>query len=107
MLFRGRLDFLYAFQNEKKIFTAADHRYKQTVVLASKGGCTQSFRTRFRMGGGDSPEAHEIPDDLLGNDKAAMVFTPDDVRTNSPKTLSFVELKSQRDMAIFRRIYTH
>src|SRR5262249_32892972 len=54
LLFRGRLEFLYAFQNEKKIFVAADHRYKQTVVLAARGGRTQSFRTRFRMGVGDS-----------------------------------------------------
>ena len=36
-----------------------------------------------------------------------MVFTPDDVRINSPKTLSLVELKSQRDLSIFRKIYAH
>jgi hypothetical protein len=124
LLLRGRLEFLYAFQNEKKIFVAADHRYKQAVVLATRGGGTQSFRTRFRMGVGDSPEAHEIPDDLMSvgqallpdlrsrTDKSVcptgwMVFTPDDVRTNSPKTLSLVELKSQRDLDIFRKIYAH
>ncbi|MGH7171678.1 MAG: hypothetical protein ACRELG_15485, partial [Gemmataceae bacterium] len=68
---------------------------------------TQSFRTRFRMGVGDSPEAQEIPGDILGNSDAAMVFTPDDVRTNSPKTLSLVELNSQRALDIFRKIYAH
>lgn len=36
-----------------------------------------------------------------------MIFTPDDVRANSPKTLSLVELKSQRDLDIFRKIYSH
>ena len=59
------------------------------------------------MGVGDSPEAHEIPDDLLRNDSAAMLFTPDDVRKNSPKSLSLVELRSPRDLAIFRKIYDH
>ena len=59
------------------------------------------------MGVGDSPEAHEIPDDLLRNDSAAMVFTPDDVRKNSPKSLSLVELRSHRDLDIFRKIYDH
>ena len=59
------------------------------------------------MGVGDSPEAYEIPDDILRNDSAAMVFTPDDIRTNSPKTLSLVELKSDRDLEIFRKIYAH
>ena len=82
-------------------------RFKQVVVFASKGGHDESFRTRFRMGVGDSPEAHEIPDDILRNDSAAMVFTPDDVRRNSPKSLSLVELRSQRDLDIFRKIYAH
>jgi hypothetical protein len=107
LLQRGRLDLLYAFQNEKKIFAAADHRYKQTALMATRGGKTDSFRARFRMGVGDSPEAHEIPDDLLRNDSAAMVFTPDDVRKNSPKSLSLVELRSPQDLAIFRKIYDH
>ena len=105
---RGRIDLLYAFQNEKRVFAAADHRYKQVVVLACEGRpVPRAFRTRFRMGVGDSPEAHEIPDDLLRNDSAAMVFTPDDVRKNSPKSLSLVELRSPRDLAIFRKIYDH
>src|SRR5262249_52421901 len=65
LLFNGRLDFLYAFQNEKKVFSAAHHAFKQVVVCASRGGRTQSFRTLFRMGVGDSPVAHAIPDDIL------------------------------------------
>ncbi|MHB1427044.1 MAG: Eco57I restriction-modification methylase domain-containing protein [Gemmataceae bacterium] len=107
LLFKGRLDFLYAFQNEKRVFAAAHHAYKQTVVLARKGGSTQSFSTRFRMGVGDSPDAHEIPDDILRNGQATLVFTPDDVRASSPKTLTLVELKTQRDLTIFRKIYAN
>lgn len=105
MLWRGQLDFLYAFQNEKKIFSAADHRFKQTVVFAAKGGNTTLFRTRLRMGVGDSPNAHEIPADILRNDHRAMEFTTDELRTISPKTLSVVELGNRRDLDIFRTIY--
>ena len=36
-----------------------------------------------------------------------MVFTLDDVRRNSPKSLSLVELRNPRDLAIFRKIYDH
>jgi hypothetical protein len=107
LLLRGRLEFLYAFQNEKQVFAAAHHAVKQAAVFANKGGKTQSFRTRFRMGVGDSPEAHEIPDDILKNQDAAMVVTPDDVRASSPKTLSLVELRTQRDLDIFRKLYAH
>src|SRR5208283_4120860 len=88
LLQRGRIDLLYAFQNEKRVFIAAHHAYKQAALVATREGKTDAFRARFRMGVGDSPEAHEIPDDLLRNDSAAMVFTPDDVRKNSPKSLS-------------------
>ena len=34
-----------------------------------------------------------------------MIFTPDDVRIHSPKTLSLIELRNPRDLAIYRRIY--
>jgi hypothetical protein len=57
------------------------------------------------MGVGDSPRSHEIPDDILHNHAAAMVVTPKDVQTNSPKTLSFVELQTHRELGIFRKIY--
>jgi hypothetical protein len=107
MLLRGRLDFLYAFQNEKRVFAAAHHGAKQAVVIGTRAGCTESFHTRFRMGVGDSPEAQEIPDDILGKHDTVMTFTPDDVRANSPKTLSLVELKSRREQDIFRNIYLH
>jgi hypothetical protein len=107
LLTKGRIDLLYAFQNEKRVFSAAHHSFKQVALFVSKKGHTEAFLTRFRMGVGDSPEAHEIPDDILRNDSAAMVFTPDDVRKNSPKSLSLVELRSPRDLAIFRKIYDH
>jgi len=104
---KGCIDLLYAFQNEKRVFSDAHHSFKQVALFVMKGSYTEAFRARFRMGVGDSPEAHEIPDDLLRNESAAMVFTPEDVRRNSPKSLSLVELRSPRDLAIFRKIYDH
>jgi hypothetical protein len=105
LLYKGRIDFLYAFQNEKRVFSAAHHSFKQVAMIAAKGDRTTAFRTRFRMGVGDSPEAHQIPDDLLTRDSAAMVFTPEDVERNSPKSLSLVELRLNNDLNIFRKIY--
>jgi hypothetical protein len=105
LLWRGRIDFLYAFQNEKRVFAAAHHAFKQVSLTAGRGGTTTAFCARFRLGVGDSPEAYEIPDDLLRNGSAAMVFTPDDVRKNSPKSLCLVEIRSQEDLKVFREIY--
>ena len=107
LLLRGRLDFLFAFQNEKKLFPAVFHGYKFVALFCAKGGSTQKFRTRFRMGVGDSPHAHELPDDILNRDDSAMCFTPADIKQNSPKTLSLVEIRTKRDLDIFRKIYAH
>jgi hypothetical protein len=106
LLFRGQLEFLYAFQNEKRVFSAAHHSFKQAAVFATKGGSTTEFRARFRMGVGDSPQSHEIPDDILGRD-GGLTFTPETVRANSPKTLSLVELRTPRDLEIFEKIYAN
>jgi hypothetical protein len=97
----GKLDFLYAFQNERRVFLSAHHAMKQVVLTATKGGTTEQFKTRFRLGVGDSPEAHEIPDDLLHN-SGAMVITPADVKQNSPTTLALLELRTKRDLQILR-----
>jgi hypothetical protein len=105
LLFHGRLDYLYAFQNEKKIFVAADHRYKQVVLFASKGGNTGEFRTRFRLGVGDSPFAREIPEDILGQCDRSLVWTANEITAFSPTSLCFSEFRTKRDLTIFRRLF--
>jgi hypothetical protein len=107
LLTKGRIEFLYAFQNEKKVFSTGHNQVKQVVVVATRGGSTQGFLAQFRFGVGNSPHAREISDDILGRDDLAMCFTPEEVRRNSPKTLSFVEISSQRDLDICRTIYDH
>jgi hypothetical protein len=107
LLFRGRIDLIYAFQNEKRVFSAAHHSYKQVALFVSKGGKTDSFLTRFRMGVGDSPEAQDLPDDILHNDSAAMSVTPSEIRLGSPDSLSLTELRTVRDLSIVRKIATN
>ena len=63
-------------------------------MIAAKGGSTKRFHARFRMGVGDSPEAHEIPDDLLRLDAVAMPISPEDIAAYSPKALCVVELRA-------------
>lgn len=101
----GRLDLLYAFQNEKRIFSEAHHGAKQAVLVASRGGSTHRFETRFRMGVGDSPHAQELPDDILRG--KSLLITAETIRANSPNTLSIVELRGAEDSVVFRRVYDH
>ena len=43
LLLQGRIEFLYAFQNEKKLFPAAHHSFKQVSLIATRGGTTVTF----------------------------------------------------------------
>ena len=36
LLTKGRIDFIYAFQNEKRVFSAAHHSFKQVALFATK-----------------------------------------------------------------------
>jgi hypothetical protein len=107
LLSRGRIDFLYAFQNEKRVFVAAHHAYKQVALFVGKSGRTESFRTRFRMGVGDSPEAHEIPDDLIDANALGLVITPHDIRLLSPLTGTLLEVRTPGDIKIIEQIYSN
>jgi len=102
-LFQGQLEFLYAFQNEKRVFPAAHHAYRQTALVATKGGRTNVFHAQFRMGVGNSPAAHEIPDDILVR-RTSLSYTVDDVKLGSPNTLSIIEYTRERGLLIARNM---
>jgi hypothetical protein len=59
---------LYAFQNERFVFTGIDHRNKMVVFTVTKGGHTTNILTRFRLGPGDSPEAYELESNILNTE---------------------------------------
>ena len=86
LLNRGRLDLLYAFQNEKRVFAAAHHSLQAGRCLRQQGrhdgvvprpGSAWAWATRRRP--------TRLPDDILRNDSAAMVFTPEDVQPEQPE----------------------
>jgi hypothetical protein len=101
------LEFLYSFQNEKKIFSEAHHDKKQVVVIAGKspGHRYTSFDALFRLGVADSPYAHEIPDDILSHSQRLMTLTKDDVQLASPGTLSLIEIRKSEDALICNKVY--
>ncbi len=99
------VELLYVFQNEKKVFAAADHSYKQTLVVATRGGKTNSFAVFFRLGVTDSPQPHEIEQDVLKGDAHALRLTPNDAKENSPETYALTELRTTQDMEVFRSLY--
>jgi hypothetical protein len=80
-------------------------RPAQLALTTTKGGSTQVFHTAFRFGVGNSPEAWEIPSDILGSGCAWLRWTPKDIEVFSPHAKAISEIRTQRDLDVCRRIY--
>ncbi len=107
LLDRGRIDFLYAFQNEKRVFAAAHHAYKQVALIADPRGQHGVVPHSLPHGRGRlarSPRDPRRPAaERLGGDGLHARRRAEE----QPEVLSLVELRSPRDLAIFRKIYDH
>ncbi len=101
----GRVQLLYVFQNERKVFADVDHRFKQLVVVVEKGGGGGAFPAIFRVGPGDSPEVDELPDDIALA-RGAVQLSSEQVSRYSPRSLALLEVRHQRDLEILDRMYT-
>ena len=95
---------LYALQNERFVFGDIDHRFKVAIVIAEKGGSTKEIATRFRIGPGDSPEAHEIEEDLL-DDTRFLPLTISTIKKLSPNSGAILEIRDPRDLKILEKMY--
>ncbi|MEG4911493.1 Eco57I restriction-modification methylase domain-containing protein [Microcoleus sp. B7-D4] len=97
---------LYAFQNERFVFSDIDHRNKMVVFTVIKGGSTSAILTRFRLGPGDSPEAHELETDILDS-KRYLSVPAKQIAKFSPKTGALLEVRTDRDLAILEKMYAN
>jgi hypothetical protein len=102
----SRWTHLYAFQNERFVFVGVDHRFKVVVVHVRKGGRTEVLRTRFRLGPGDSPEVHELLDDLA-DERGYLVQTPAQIERFSPSSRAILEIRSARDLEVLSKLYAN
>mgnify|MGYP000910261971 CR=1 FL=1 len=93
LLERGQWDWLFGFENRDKIFDI--HRsFKFCAFVASKGGSTQAVRVSFMN------RKLEAWDAGIGD-----TMTVSQVKTFSPKSGSFLEIRGKRDLEILEKIY--
>lgn len=97
---------LYAFQNERFVFSGIDHRNKMVVFTVTKGGHTTNILTRFRLGPGDSPEAYELESNILNNEYYLPVSATE-ITKFSPNTKALLEIRTERDLKILEKIYAN
>ena len=91
----SQIDFLYCFENKRGIFNI--HRmFKFIIFGAARGGPTETFKCAFME--------HD-PDRLPAIDANALTMNVTDIAAFSPKSLSIMEFKSQRDIEITSLLY--
>lgn len=96
-LMKSAWEWVFMFENKHQIFDI--HRsFKFGPVIVDRRPGGNSLRAAFMVHNLEEWE-RATPD--------ALHISPEDVRLNSPKTLSLVELRSKRDLDIFRKIYAH
>ena len=87
---------LYGFENRDEIFDI--HRsFKFAVTIASKDGRTEALQAAFMR--------HEIEDWKEG--KGALGYPSERIRAFSPKSLSVLEIRSERDLEVLTKLYAN
>jgi len=103
---KSRWSHLYAFQNERFIFVAVDHRFKVAAIQVEKGGKPDLLRTRFRLGPGDSPEPHELETDIP-NENGYLLVSVSEIEEFSPHSGAILEIRTPRDLEIVKKLYAN
>ena len=85
---RGGIELIYAFQNEKRVFAAAHHAFKQVALVACRGVRTISFLLASAWESATRHTLMRFLTTFFGMSSDAMVFTTEDVRSYSPKHLA-------------------
>jgi hypothetical protein len=103
---QSRWSYLYAFQNERFIFVAVDHRFKVAAVQVEKGGQPGKLRTRFRLGPGDSPESYELEADIP-DESGYLQVSVAEIEEFSPHSGAILEIRTPRDLEIVKKLYAN
>ena len=102
---QSRWSHLYAFQNERFIFGAVHHSFKVAAIQVEKGGQPDRLWTRFRLGPGDSPEAHELETDIPDG-SGYLPVSVGEIEEFSPRSGAILEIRALRDLEVVKKMYT-
>ncbi len=87
---------LYGFENRLKVFDI-DSRFKFAVTIAQKGGKTEALHAAFMR--------HELED--WSEARGALAYPAERIHAFSPKSLSVLEIRSERDLQVLTKIYAN
>ena len=96
-LHRCRWEWLFSFENRAQAFPI--HRsYKFNPIIVQKGGKTDFVRAAFMR--------HNL-DDWERGEEVSIPYAVDQIERFSPRSRSFLEIQSRRDLEILEKVYTN
>jgi len=104
LLTTGRIQYLYAFSNERFFFPGVDHRFKFTMLGYQRGPQSDGFWAAFRF----NPRVAIAPDELhpfLADPANLIYMHTRSVQRFSPDSLSVMEFQHPRDYEIAATLY--
>jgi hypothetical protein len=91
-----RWRWLYGFENRNKVFDI-DSRFKFCLTIAEKGGKTVAIRAAFMR--------HDLED--WAEAVATLDYPAERITAFSPKSLSILEIRSDKDLEVLTKIYAN
>jgi predicted ATPase len=97
LLERSRWRWLFGFENRRKVFDI-DSRFKFCILIAQKGGNTEGIQAAFMR--------HDLEDwGRADGAEYVLEYPAEQVKAFSPGSLSILEIRSDRDLKVLRKIY--
>jgi hypothetical protein len=104
MLFEQcQVDSLFGLTNERFMFEGLDHRFKVCILSFCKAGSTTRFPAAFRIQPREAIWPEEL-DDFFHNPDEHLILSVQMIRKLSPDSLSLMEFKNERDLAIAEKL---
>ena len=103
---KSRWSHLYAFQNERFIFVAVDHRFKVAAIQVEKGGAAGRLRTRFRLGPAiRQKRTNWKPTSRMRTATCRCLVS--EIEEFSPHSGAILEIRTPRDLEIVKKLYAN
>ncbi|MEM4729073.1 MAG: hypothetical protein QXH42_04850 [Thermoplasmata archaeon] len=94
---KSKWEWLFGFENRKGIFDI--HRsFKFCPIIVEKGGKTTAIKTAFMR--------HDLSE-WESPSPTTILYSIEDIKRFSPKSMAILEIRTERDLAILKKIYSN
>lgn len=105
LLFEGRLEYLYSFANNRKIFPDIHPSFRFVLLNFTRAVEPSRIRLLFRVTVADAVSVADF-DEVVADTESMLYMSAGEIQRLSPRNLVFLEIKDLLDIEVLTRIYT-